>query len=120
MSTTAAARTGPQGQSLVVESQAAMVAKARRAAKAEMLAAKQAKEADEAAAGEPAWKIAAREAEAEATVRAEEGRAPLEDEQLESLFTQAMMPQGLVEATPNPSPNPSPNSSPSPKPNPTP
>lgn len=90
------ARTGPQGQSLVVESQAVMVAKARRAAKAEMLAAKQAKQA-----GETPPKIAAREAEAEATVNAEERRAPLDDAELESLFTQAME-HGLVEANLNP------------------
>ena len=88
------ARTGPQGQSLVVESQAVMVAKARRAAKAEMLAAKQAKQA-----GETPPKIAAREAEA--TVNAEERRAPLDDAELESLFTQAME-HGLVEANLNP------------------
>ena len=112
MSAAGGAQTGPQGQSLVVESQAAMIAKARRAAKAEMLAAKR----------EPAWKIAARaaeaEAEAEATVNAEERRAPLDDEELESLFAQVTK-QGLpltltltstliLTPTPTSTPNPNP------------
>jgi hypothetical protein len=113
MSAAGGAQTGPQGQSLVVESQAAMIAKARRAAKAEMLAAKR----------EPAWKIAARaaeaeaEAEAKATVNAEERRAPLDDEELESLFAQVTK-QGLpltltltstLNLTPTPTSTPNPN-----------